>query len=122
MIVATTACRPHLTTNSLSGTWVAEYKGATERLILNPNGTYRQEIVAGDRNTRHELTNEGQWRVDDSDQRVILNHALVISDGYGNLRDNYRSHYSEYNLPVEAQLMTGRLRLGLSEGVPYMKQ
>jgi hypothetical protein len=117
--VSTSACTHPRDVTEIFGTYVAEYPFGKERLTLMSNAEYLQEvIISGKPNVP---TVSGRWWYDTATRYVHLENALVIADGFGNLRKGYdKASVGDTILPVERWLFRG-LRIGGGEGVDYRK-
>ena len=90
---------------------VGVYKSGSERLELQPNGTYVQDIVSNSEPIRH----TGQWRIlnhflDGSE--VLLTNAAVISP---TTPDDKNPHQGFGDLPMYAHKRSGKVALARNE-------
>jgi hypothetical protein len=114
-----TACTYPRDATELYGTYVAEYPFGKDRLTLKSNAEYLQEVtIAGKPGV---ATVTGQWWYDTATHYLHIENALVVADGFGNLRADYdRPSVGDTILPVERWLFRG-LRIGGGEGIDYRK-
>ena len=99
------------------GKYLATHPFGTVTLTLNRDGTFEQRaVIAGEK----PLTVRGSWRFDKNGD-VDVYGALVVADGFGDLRPDWKEvERSLIGLPVERLWF----RVTLSSGAqhPYLKQ
>jgi hypothetical protein len=66
------------TVGSVAGEYVGHYGGATERIILRPDGTLRQELKDGGGKVIY--TNEGKWNISTGPEDLEFWHFYVAVD------------------------------------------
>jgi hypothetical protein len=110
MVVLIPACT-RVKDTDLYGTYVAKYSFGTEKLILNTNGVYQQEItIKGIPNT---LTHSGHWRYEPRDKYIELENGLAVQSPTGALENNYNVPFNGLVLcKVRSSFSWGRIRLG----------
>ena len=116
------ACMMEIDITEVYGTYVAEYPFGTEKIVLQENGRYSQEVII---KADGKITVQTeQWEYDRQTNRVYLRRCLLVTDGLGALRKDYTVPMEGgCSLPVERRyFLFGRLRLGPDEGHPRNKQ
>jgi hypothetical protein len=106
----------------LYGTYVAEYPFGTEKIVLQKNGRYSQEVLI---KADGKITVQTErWEYDREANRVYLRRCLLVADGLGGLRKDYTVPMEGgCSFPVERRyFLFGPLRLGPDEGNPMNKQ
>ncbi len=105
--------------SELYGTYIAEHQFGTERLVLQANGEYVQEITVRDRPGT--VTASGKWSYDVPRHYITLKKLLIAADVYGRLRKDYNVlPEGDSVLPV-TRYPFGSLRIGSEEGVLYRR-
>jgi hypothetical protein len=128
------ACRGPIDERPLYGLYTARdiYKEgvAIERLKLNPDGTYNQDVSLTINDKTEILSTTGTWKYKPKlasvSDYILLKDIFVIRDGLGSLRKDYNKPITGYSyLPVVRELFSRRWCLGDDEGkqvgVQYMK-
>jgi len=107
--------------SELYGTYVAKHTFGVQKLSLNPNGEYIQEVsIEG---ASEVVTNRGKWRYNSTNQYVTLENALVVTDGFGKLNKDYRVPFSGSVVTPAGRLSPwSRITIGSCEGTLYVKQ
>ena len=103
----------------LYGTYVAKYTFGTEKLTLNADGEYIQEVfIEGESKT---LTHRGHWWYEPEYKYVRLEKGLDIADPAGGLR-------KDYNVPFDGDVLAKvrrifpNIRLGTAyEDIDFVK-
>lgn len=103
----------------LYGSYEADYEIAKEKLTLNHNGTFVQDVVL--KSTNKVDVAKGTWSYDGRRGYVTFNeNFMCVVDGFGRLDPNYaRPKAGSVDYPAYAHL--GRVYLGSSEGVLYKR-
>ncbi len=80
--------------SDLYGTYVATYFytfDGKEVLVLKPNGEYYQEVtVPIDANSKTAV-NTNRWRYDPKTRSLLIEHMLVVANGFGMLNNDYNT-------------------------------
>lgn len=119
-VVLISGCLLHPDTEEIPGTYVAEYEFGTDSLILEPDGTYTQEIKVKRRSEPLRVT--GIWKYDQSESRVNLSDVYLIPNPYSDEWDEATAtNRGSANLPVERYFFSRKLRFGPDEGHPFNK-
>jgi hypothetical protein len=115
---AVSGCRYPQEATELYGTYVADYRFGKEQLILKPSGEYQQEVRIVNKPS---LTAAGRWSYDAATGYITMKNALVIADGFGNLKPDYdKLPVGDTVLPARRSLF-GEIRIGGGEGIDYRK-
>ncbi len=86
LVVASYSCSP-VKENDLYGTYIARYSFGTEKVSLNADGIYIQEVtIDGHPNA---LGHTGRWRYEPRDRYVELENAFDVADPAGGLKRNF---------------------------------
>jgi hypothetical protein len=113
-------CDNTVTSADLPGTYVADYGFATEKLVIEADGRFTQEIkVAASGNI---VTSRGKWHFDTGEQDVVFDESFkTVANGFGNLDPNFaRPGNAIVILPVRRGFEG--LQIGLDPRVPYKRQ
>ncbi|MCU1309320.1 MAG: hypothetical protein JWO20_445 [Candidatus Angelobacter sp.] len=111
-------CATKVSTDKVSGTYLASYPFGSEQLTLNPNGTFVQKVVL---NGEEPAEQQGSWIFDPETSYVTFRNLAVVADGFGNRIDNWRnSKPIASSLPVERFYF--KIRISDSAKFPYTKQ
>jgi len=103
----------------LPGTYVADYDIAKEKLVLNKDGTYIQEVTLKS-NFKVDVS-KGRWSYDKETQYVTFNdNFMLVINGHGKLNADY-AHRKRGHVSVPGGLFFGRMRIGTSKRVVYKK-
>jgi len=114
-----TSCSDHVSLDNLYGTYVADYKVASEQLTLNKDGTFLQKVTLKS-NQKVDIA-KGTWRYDLEMQGLVLdNNFLVVVDGLMRLNPDYLQPKKGIAI-LPPGVFFGNIRLGSSEGVLYKK-
>ncbi len=118
IIMMMPACTPDKE-KDLYGAYIAKYPFATEKVTLNADGTYIQEVsIKGDPKT---LTHKGRWRYEPSDKYVELENALDVTEPSGGLRKNYSIPFNGLVL-MKVRRVFPSIRLGTAyEDIDFKK-
>jgi hypothetical protein len=100
----------------LYGTYVASYPFGTDTITLSRDGTFIQQIAVRQEQT---VTVHGKWDFDRKESRVGFDDALVIDDGFGHLRPDWRKP-GIASLEVEEQWF--RVVMNSGSAYPYLKR
>ncbi len=73
--------------SELYGAYVATYEDGTQRLTLEKDGTFLQEVRL--RDTDSAVVNSGTWKYDRPTNYVDLTNCLGVNDGFGRIRANF---------------------------------
>lgn len=122
LIVLLSACSS-INEKDLQGTYVAEYPFGSEKLILNADKEYIQEVfVKGEPKSKPiTLKCKGSWSYNPDDKYVALENGLDVADPAGGLN-------KDYNVPVKGLVLAKvrrtfpSIRLGTAyEDVDFVK-
>ncbi len=103
----------------LPGTYVADYDVAKEKLTLNKDGTYIQEVTLK-ANSKVDVS-RGRWSYDKETQYVTFeDNFMFVIDAFGKLNPDYAKRKRGIFI-VPATMYFGRMRIGSSERVSYKK-
>lgn len=112
------ACKPNNQTE-LYGTYIADYDIAKEKLILNKDGTYVQEVTF--KATSKIDIAKGSWIYDPKSGYVSFEeNFMVVLDGFRKLNSDYaQPKVGAVSQPADKYF--GQLLLGAAEGIIYNK-
>lgn len=80
----------------LYGIYIANYPFGTEKLTLNANGRYKQEVtIKGEPKT---LEHQGLWHFAAADNYVELENGLAVQAAFGGLS-------KDYNVPFDGLVL-----------------
>lgn len=117
LILSTPSCEPSKL--ELPGTYIADYEVAKEKLSLNKDGTYTQEVIR--KSNSKVNVSKGTWTYNPETQYVSFNeNFMVVLDGFGKLDPEY-AHPKPGGVSLPAKIYFGRTRIGTSKGVIYKK-
>lgn len=114
------ACSLSPQKSDLYGTYVAKYHTGTERLTINKDGSFSQEVTL--ESSREPVENTGSWTWDASTHFVYLAGCLSVNDGRGGIRPDFATGPRGCSFPLERRWFFGRLLLGPDESSPLLKQ
>lgn len=111
------ACKPKGETN-LFGTYVADYSVAREKITLNENWSFVQEVTFK-ATSKVDIT-KGKWKYDDKTGYVrFIENYMNVLNGLGQLNLDYSQKLTSASLPALTYL--GNVIVGSDEGVLYKK-
>lgn len=103
----------------LFGTYVADYSVAREKITLNEDGSFVQEVTF--KATSKVDTTKGKWRYDDKTGYVRFSENYMnVLNGLGQLNPEYSQKLTSASLP--ALTYFGYVVVGSEEGVLYKKK
>lgn len=112
------ACGKPKSASNLVGNYEADYDVAREKVTLNSDNTFVQEVTL--KSTGKVDVSKGPWKYDPKDSYVTFENFMAVLDGFRKLNPNYA--HPEPGLtsePVDSYF--GRIYIGSSEGVLYKK-
>jgi hypothetical protein len=118
-------CSIRVPESEVNGVYVADYENGTEKLTLEKNGKYSQEVRL--KGSGKPVTKSGTWKyVPTGDggivTRIHLEDCLGVNDGFGKIRPDFATNRGGCSFPVERRwFIVGRLRLGPNEASPLWK-
>ena len=98
VVLALSGCAPR-DIKSVAGTYVAKYSFGTEKLSLQENNWYRQELILADGSTRYQ--NEGIWEWRCQKSLIILHNAMIVADDNGKLSATFRDSRTAWILHIQ---------------------
>jgi hypothetical protein len=100
------------------GTYVATYPFGRDTLALRRDGRFDQRIEVDGQGTQ---AFNGTWQYSQHDGRVQFHHLGCVADGFGKLKDDWRTDVMETaDQPVERYWF--RLTINSGARYPYIKQ
>jgi hypothetical protein len=113
-------CSRIKSTDDIYGTYLADYAVASEKLTLNKDGTFSQELTI--KATGNHDTANGKWYYESSSGYVVFDNQLLVPiDGFRKYNPNYKKPKDGTGVyPVDRYLWN--IYVGSSEGVQYKKQ
>jgi hypothetical protein len=113
-----TGCAMNVPIEKIYGVYVVTYPYGTETLTLNTDGTFAQRVIIHDET---QLTVRGQWEFDPNDSRVTLHRAIIVDDGFGHLRADWKKESSGL-VALSVEMHWFRIIMGSGLSYPYLKQ
>jgi len=121
-LVVTTCSLPR---SALIGTWRAELTMGSNVLVLDGNGTFRQQVSIRDLNGRDRtVTRLGTWEYDGNRLfgQVLLRNCLAPTDMDDQLNPRFEQDHGNCSYAVERDWgLSSRLRIGSIEGTLFYK-
>jgi hypothetical protein len=112
------ACSMAVPQEEVYGTYVASYPFGTDTLVLNRNGTFEQLVAL---KNEQPVTVRGSWDFDPEESRIRMYDSLVVADGFGKLRSDWRKvGPGVASLPVKR--LWFKLVIGSGGEHPYVRQ
>ena len=116
------ACSRPKVSSDLCGTYVANYKVASEKLILDKDGKFTQEVTI--KATSKVDVAKGKWRYDPKDGHIRFEDTYMsVLDGFGEFNPNY-AHPKPGVYTTEVDKLFGTIRIGVyvnEQNVVYKK-
>jgi hypothetical protein len=81
-------CSINVPVHKVYGIYKAFYPFGTETITLNRDGSFVQEVAI---NQEQPVRVQGKWEFDDRESRANFYGALVVTDGFGHLRKDWRT-------------------------------
>lgn len=106
--------------SELCGRYLAEYKFATEEVIVNCDGSFEQNITL--KTTGAKNVGRGSWSYDASDAYILFDGTFFTAqDGFGKFDPQYANQKQGISsFPVGRPF--GTIQFGAAEGIIYRKQ
>jgi hypothetical protein len=112
------ACKPK-DQAELYGTYIADYDVAKEKIILNKDGTFIQEVTL--KATFKIDVAKGRWSYDPTNGYVMFHeNFMAVLNGFRKLNPDY-NHPNTGIAFLPADKYFGCILLGVAEGVLYKK-
>jgi hypothetical protein len=112
------ACKPKHQ-SELYGTYIANYDVAKEKLTLDKDGAFKQEVTL--KATSKVDASKGTWTYDPKTGYVSFNeNFMLVLNGFRKLDPDY-AHPKPGGVSQPATKYFGRVSLGSSEGILYKK-
>jgi len=116
LLLSMFSCEP---SRELPGTYVADYDAAKEKLVLNKDGTYTQEVMLKS-NSKVDVS-RGTWTYNPENQYLSFDdNFMLVLNGFGKLNPEY-AYRKLGGVSVPAHRSFGRMRIGSSKRVVYKK-
>lgn len=118
-VVVVVGCKP-LSRSELCGHYLADYKFAIEKVVVNCDGSFEQEVTL--KSTRVKSVGRGSWTYDSAEGYIVFDGTFfVVQDGAGNFNPQYAvPRPAIVSFPVDRP--SGTTRFGVAEGIIYIKQ
>lgn len=113
-----TGCAMSVPAEKVYGAYVAAYPYGTETIDLSADGTFVQRAKIGNETP---LTVRGRWEFDPKDSRVTLHGAIIVDDGFGHLRGDWKKESSGL-VSLSVEMHWFRIVMGSGLPYPYLKQ
>ena len=105
--------------SELYGTYLADYDVAKEKLTLNKDGTFIQEVIL--KATLEVNTTKGTWIYDSKSGYVgFRDNFMSVLNGFQKLNPTYFQKLGSASLPADKYFSV--VMLGSAEGVLYKKK
>src|SRR5438874_1413610 len=106
------ACSLQVEESDVAGVYVAHFKSGSEKLQLQRDGSFVQQVLVQGVETR----NFGTWTYERTDGVVAVIHltdCLAVSDGFGDIRADFATQRGGCRFPLERRwFIFGQVRLG----------
>lgn len=113
-----TGCSIDVAAKGVYGTYLASYPFGAERITLNRDGSFVQQVAMND---QPPVTAHGTWEFDAKGSRVNLYGLKVVVDGIGHPRNDWQTVTSGIvSLDVEKHWF--RIVMASAATYPYVKQ
>ena len=100
--------------SKLYGTYLADYEFATEKVTINKDGTFIQEVTLAE--TSKVDIAKGTWKYDSEDGVFIFDHNFMcVKDGFARLKPDYAKPRDKGLVMMPAYRMFFRIYLGSGE-------
>jgi len=117
-LICFVSCKPKNQTE-LYGTYVADYDVAKEKLTLNKDGTFIQEVTLK-KSLKVDLT-EGKWSYNPETGYVnFKENFMLVLNGFRKLNPDY-AHPKPGGVSEPADSYFGYIVIGVAEGILYKK-
>jgi len=117
-LVGLSGCSATVPLDKVYGVYIAHYDYGNESIALNRDGTFVQTVKVENQSP---ATAKGSWEFDPKDSRVTLHGALVVDDGFGGHKGNWRTPTSGL-VALDVELHWFRVEMGTGLPNPYLKQ
>jgi len=116
-ILSMFSCKP--SQSELYGIYVADYDVGKERLTLDKDGTFKQEVTL--KATSEVTVSKGTWTYNPKTGYVSFNeNFMLVLNGFRKLNPNY-AHPKPGGVSYPVDKYFGRISLGVAEGILYRK-
>ena len=116
--VITLGCSLRVPPDEMYGTYVASYPFGTDTITLNRDGTFVQRVAI---NQEQPVIVRGTWDFDAKVHRISLYGAIVVVDGFGDLRKDWRTVTTGIVSP-DVDKRWFKVVMTLNPEYPYVKQ
>ena len=118
LVLSMSACKPEIH-SELFGTYIADYDIAKEKLTLNENGTFIQEVTF--KSTSKVDVARGTWVYSPKTGYVSFEeYFIMVLDGFRKLNPDY-AHPMPGGVSLPADKYFGWVFIGAAEGILYKK-
>jgi hypothetical protein len=112
------ACSMAVKRDKVPGTYIALYPFGTDKIMLNSDGTFVQQVTLSN---DAPATARGSWKFDANKSRVFLYGSMVVVDGFGNLKADWRTVTSGVD-SMDVEIHWFKIVMGSASTHPYVKQ
>ena len=112
------ACSRRASSNAVYGTYVASYPFGTETITLKPDRAFRQRVEI---ENQKPASVEGTWQFDPKESRITLTGSMVVVDGFGRLRNDWRA-VDPGVVSMDVEKHWSRILMATAAKFPYVKQ
>ena len=117
--VLTIGCSGRLSRENLLGSYSASYPFGREDLTLNNDGTFLQKVMVDGQGP---VVARGRWEFDPKHSQVDFHGLMWVADGFGHLRDNWRTISPGLTASLPAEQIWLRITLNSGASYPYLKR
>jgi len=100
------------------GSYAASYPFGTETLVLNRDGTFVQQVTI---KNEPPAAARGSWKFDPANSRVDLYGSMIVVDGFGKLRNDWRN-VKPGVVSMDVEMHWSKILMGSAGKYPYVKQ
>jgi hypothetical protein len=111
-------CEMNVRESKVYGTYVASYPYGTETITFNSDHTFIQSVVI---EQEKPAVVRGNWEFDSKHSRVSYTRALLVDDGFGGLRPDWRSPTNGWT-SMSVEMHWFRIVIGSGLPFPYVKR
>lgn len=118
MTVAIVGCANDISLKEVYGTYKAAYPFGTETITLNRDGSFDQKFTL---QVEGPVGIHGNWHFDAQGSRVNFEHIMIIMDGTGHLKRDWRT-LTPGNASLDVATRWFRVIMASAATYPYVKQ
>jgi hypothetical protein len=115
-LISLLACSTHVSSEKVSGTYVATFPFGKAVLVLQTGGTFVQTVEVNGESA----VARGLWNFDSQNSKITLLGIMPIVDGFGHLEKNWRNAGDLNEQPVERLWL--KIEIETNESYGYVRQ